>query len=68
MNFFENGCMWLRIVKIYSFRNYKSIMDWMSFSVPYFRIYLEFFDKIYGKFSGHIDLAKYALKRKSLFY
>ena len=43
-------------------------MDWMSFSVPYFRIYLEFFDKIYGKFSGHIDLAKYALKkRKSLF-
>ena len=67
-NFFENGRMWLRLVKIYSFRNSKSIMDWRSFRVPYFRIYLEFFDKINGEFLGHIDLAKYTIKRKSLFY
>ena len=56
--FFENGLMWLRLVKIYSFRNSKSIMDWMSFTVPYFRIYLEFFDKIYEEFLWHIELAK----------
>ena len=67
-NFFENGRMWLRLVKFYSFRNSKSIMDWMSFRVPYFRIYLEFFDKIYGEFLGHINLEKYAIKCKNIFY
>ena len=39
----------------------------MSFRVPYFRIYLEFFDKICGEFLGHIELAKYAIKRKTYF-